>query len=119
MVTWLVKVALLVCVLGLLAIDGIAVAVGHQQVGDAASQAASAGAQGYGYQKNYAGALGAAERAAKDNGVVLLPQDFSISGNIVTAKVHGTISTIWLNLVPGTDSMLNPTEVATASIAPS
>ena len=117
--TWLVKVAVFVAVLGLLAIDGISVALGHQQIGDAASQAASAAAQGYGGQKNFAGALGAAERAAKDNGAVLLPQDFSITGNVVTVKVHGTIATIWLGLIPGTDALVNPTEVATASLNPS
>ncbi len=118
MVTWLVKVALFVGVLGLFAIDGISVALGHQRIGDAAAQAASAGAGGYGYQKNFAGALGAAEQAAKDNGGVLLPQDFSITGNVVTAKVQGTITTIWLGLIPGTHALLNPTEVATATLDP-
>jgi len=116
--TWLLKVAVFVGVLGLFAIDGISVALGHQRIGDAASQAASAGAQGYGLQKNYAGALGAAERAAKDNGAVLLPQDFSITGNVVTARVHGSIATLWIDLVPGTDALLNPTEVATATLDP-
>jgi hypothetical protein len=117
-VTWLFKVAVFVAVLGLIAIDGISVALGHQRIGDAASQAASAGAQGYGLQKNYAGALGAAERAAKDNGGVLLPQNFSITGNVVTAKVQGTIPTIWLGVVPGTGALLNPTETATATLDP-
>ena len=118
MLSWLLRVAVFVAVLGLFAIDGISLTLGHQRIGDAASQAASAGAQGYGLQKNYAGALGAAERAAKDNGGVLLPQDFSITGNVVTAKVHGTIPTVWLNLIPGTDGLLNPTEVATATLDP-
>jgi hypothetical protein len=118
LVTWLVKIAVFVAVLGLIAIDGISVALGHQRIGDAASQAANAGAQGYGLQQNFAGALGAAEQAAKDNGGILLPQDFSITGNVVTAKVTGPISTIWLGLIPGTDALRNPTAVATATLAP-
>ena len=117
MVTWLLKVAVFVAVLGLIAIDGISVALGHVRIGDAASQAATAAAQGYG-QNNFQGALGAAERAASDNGATLLPADFSVSGNVVTVKVHGTISTVWLGHLPGTTSLLDPTEVATATLQP-
>jgi len=116
-VTWLLKVAVFVAVLGLIAIDGISVALGHVRIGDAASQAATAAAQGYG-QNNFQGALGAAERAASDNGATLLPADFSVSGNVVTVKVHGTISTVWLGHLPGTTSLLDPTEVATATLQP-
>jgi hypothetical protein len=119
MVTWLVKIAVVVAVFGLMAIDGISVALGHQRIGDAAAQAASAGSQGYGLRQNYVGALDAAEQAAKDNGGVLLPQDFSIKGNVVTAKVHGSIATLWIKFVPGTQNLLNPTEVATATLDPS
>ncbi len=119
MVTWLVKVAAIVAVLGMIAIDGISVALEHVQIGDAASQAASAGAQGYGTNKNLAGALGAAEQAARDNGATLLPSDFSLVGNTVTVTLHGKTATIWLHLVPGTNALLNPTETAIAHLDPS
>jgi hypothetical protein len=117
LVIWLFKVAVFVGVLGLIAIDGISVALGHVRIGDAAAQAASAAAQGYGLN-NYKGALGAAESAAAENGATLLPQNFSISGNTVTVTVHGSISTIWLGHVPGTTALLDPTEVATAILQP-
>jgi hypothetical protein len=117
-VTWLLKVAVTVALLGMIAIDGISVALAHEQIGDAASQAASAGAQGYGTH-NFAGALSAAEQTAKDNGATLLPKDFSVVGNTVTVTLHGKTTTIWLHLVPGTTALLNPTETATAPLDPS
>jgi hypothetical protein len=119
MVTWLLKIAVIVALFGLIAIDGISVALSHEEVGDAAAQAANAGAQGYGNSKNFVGALGAAEQTARDNGQILLPHDFTVAGNVVTVTLHGKASTVWLQLIPGTASLINPTETATATLDPS
>lgn len=117
-VHWFVKIALVTAVLGILAIDGISIALAHVRIGDAASQAASAGAQGYGTNKNFAGALGAAEQAATDNGGTLAPADFRIVGNVVTVTLHTTIKTLVIGHLPGTQGLLSASVVATATLDP-
>lgn len=119
MVTWLLKVAVMVAFFGLIAIDGISTALGHQEIGDAASQAASAGSQAYGSTKTFTAALDAAEQTAKDNGETLLPRDFSIANNTVSVTLQGKVSTIWLQLIPGTTSLINPRVTASVPLDPS
>ncbi len=113
-VGWLGKLVVTFVILGVIAIDGITLAMGHLRIDDGATQAATAAANAYGTKHDQAAAMAAAVLAAKTDDVTVTNLVFS-DGN-VTATVHGTIKTVALRYVPGTTNLLAPDAVVTLKL---
>ena len=114
---WLLKVALTLVLIGLLAFDGIAIGVAKVSSTDAANSVASAAADQYKASKHNAEqAYQAAALVASDNGVTLAAKDlvFYPDGE-ASATVHRTVHTIVLQYLPFARSVLQITATAVAS----
>jgi hypothetical protein len=113
-VGWLGKLVVWFVIMGVVAIDGVTLAMGHLRVDDGATAAATAAANAYGSKHDETAARAAAAAAAQTDGTTLTSLVFA-DGN-VTARVHGTIKTVALRYVPGTKALLAPDAVVTLKI---
>jgi hypothetical protein len=119
MVGWFMKIAVCAALIGILAFDGIAVALGHTRLTAAADDAATAAASGYGPSKNVSSAYQSALAAAQADGVTLTPNDLRFAGNTVTVTMTTKITTLFLGHLPKTQTWVSPTVVVTQSLDPS
>jgi hypothetical protein len=111
---WLTRIALTLAIVGVIAIDGISLALGHMRITDAAGQAASAAMDAYGPKQDTSAALVAAQQAARDNDTTV--SNLLIANGNVSVTVHGTISTFVVGHLPGTTDIVAPSASVTLKI---
>lgn len=110
-VGWLVKIVIGFVLIGVLATDGISLALGHQHAQDSASDAATAAQAAYGPTDDLAAARVAAEKSAAANDVTLVA--LQVVGGTLKVTVTLQARTILVKHLPGTDSLVAPTAVLT------
>jgi hypothetical protein len=113
-VGWFTRIVLTMAIIGVFAIDGISLALGHVRIQDAASQAASAASDAYLPHHSFEDALTAAQKTAEDNDTTL--SKFAIADGNVDLTVRGTISTTVVKHLPGTASLVSPSEAVSLKI---
>lgn len=114
-VGWLVKIVIGFVLIGVLATDGISLALGHLHAQDSASDAATAAQAAYGPTDNFVAARAAAEKSAASNDVTLVA--LQVIGSTLKVTVTLQARTILVKHLPGTDSLVAPTAVLTVPAA--
>lgn len=95
---WLVKIALVLAVVGIVGFDSIAIASGHLNTTDDANSAASAAAAEYQSSHSVQSALVAAKAAVTNPNEVLIANTLTINPDgSATVVVERTITTLVMN----------------------
>lgn len=112
---WLTRVTVVLAVLGVLAYDGIAVAVAHVSTDDAANTAASAAVDSWRQRADLTSTYAAAQ-AALPAGDDLVGGSLSVAvDGSVTLRVHKDIDTLVLRHLPRSADLTEVTAAGSAS----